>query len=220
MMEKTVHVLRVIIIISAFLLAASYFLPVEESWSPSDAWYGYYEASGNIVAGFNVGLIEIFPFAVGIFILLTLALLRWPRICIVKLAIFSTAWVLSLALEVNYIFWNPTLYKLSKLWIILFALFVPFLVFIVVLTLRKSLNQIAILTFAAILALSSILYQLISIAWYIIEDGILLNTGSVTGVTSATTLFVALIIRGQIFKEIRVKDNNISLSDHANFAGA
>ncbi len=209
MMEKTVHILIVIIFISAFLLAVSYFIPVEESWSPSDAWHGYYEASGNFVAGFNVGLIEVFPFGVGIIILLTLALLRWPRICIVKLAIFSTVWILSLALEVNYIFWNPSLYRLSKLWIILAALLVPFLVFILVLALRKSLNQIAVLTFATILALSSILYQLFSIAWYLIEDGQLLNIGSVTGVTSATTLFVVLLIQRQIFKEIRVKGGSI-----------
>jgi len=218
-MEKTVHILIVIIFVSAFLLSATYFLPVEGSWSPSDAWHGYYEASGNYIAGFNVGLIEVFPFAVGIFILLTLALLRWPKICISKLTIFSTVWILSLALEVNYIFWNPSSYKLSKLWIILFALFVPFFVFILVLALRKSLNQIAVLTFAVILAFSSILYQLVSITWYLIEDGLLLNIGSVTGVTSATTLFVALLIQRHIFKEIRVRDNNISQSESMDLAG-
>jgi len=150
--------------------------------------------------------------------LLTLALLRWPRICIIKLAIFSTLWVLSLALEVNYIFRNPSLYRLSKLWITLAALLVPFLVFILVLVLRKSLNQIAVLTFATILALLSILYQLVSITWYLIEDGLLLNIGSVIGVTSATTLFIALLIQMQIFKEIKVKDENNLQSDPLDIA--
>ena len=102
---------------------------------------------------------------------------------------------------------------------ILTILLVPFLVFIVVLALRTSLNQITVLTFAAILAVSSILYQSCSIAWYLIEDGLLLNIGSVIGVTSATTLFVALLIQRQIFKEIRVKEENISQSDPLDLAG-
>ncbi len=92
---------------------------------------------------------------------------------------------------------------------ILAVLLIPSLVFIVVLTLRKSQNKIGVLTFASILAVSSVLYQLCTIAWHLIEDGVLLNIGSVTGVTSATTLFVALLVQRQLFKEMGVQEEDI-----------
>ena len=77
-MDKTKNLLNVIIVICSLLLAVSYFLPTEASWSPSDAWHGYYDSAAEFVSGWSDGLVEIFPYAAGLIILLVLALSRWP----------------------------------------------------------------------------------------------------------------------------------------------
>ena len=197
-MKDIKRLLNIIIFISCLFLVTSYFLPVEASWSPQQAWRGYYDPGGEFVAGFNVGLIEVFPYAVGIMISLAMVLLRWPKICIVKLAIFSTIWIISLGYEVNHILSNPSSYKLPNLWLILTALLVPSVVIVVILSLRKSRKKTAVLTFAAILTVSSILYQACSIAWYLLEDSLLLNIGAVIGVSAASVLLVALMTQRQI----------------------
>ena len=197
-MQKINQILNVVIFTSASLLAASYFLPVEGTWAPWQGWRGYYLSSGELVSGFNVGLIEVFPYAAGVMILLIPALLRWPKICIIKLAIFSAVWIISLVYGGTSDVWDVSL-KFPKLWLILKILFIHIFVVFVIFALRGPRKKVAVLTFAAILAVSSILHQACSIAWYLLEDGLLLNIGSVTGVTSATTLFVALLIQRQLY---------------------
>ena len=64
---------------------------------------------------------------------------------------------------------------------------------------KKARRQTAILTLAILLAISSILRQACSIAWYLLEDGLLLNIGSVTGVTAATVVLLGLMIKRQIY---------------------
>jgi len=78
------------------------------------------------------------------------------------------------------------------------ALLVPSVVIVVILSLRKSRKKTTVLTFAAILAVSSLLYQACSIAWYLLEDSLLLNIGAVIGVAAAAVLLVALMTQRQI----------------------
>ena len=78
------------------------------------------------------GLIEVFPYAAGVMILLTMALLRWPRICIIKLSLFSAIWIISLVYGATSDTWNVSL-KLPKLWLILEALLIPIVVVLLIL---------------------------------------------------------------------------------------
>jgi len=197
-MQRINKILKAVIFTSGSLLAITYFLPVEASWAPLHAWHGYYNTFGEFIEGFNVGLIEVFPYAVGIMTLLATILLRWPKVCLVKFSIFSILWIISLTYEINRIMWNQSSYNFPKVWLILLFLFIPLVVLALIFTLRKSQKKTAVLKFAMILVLSSILFQTGSIVWYLLEDGLLLNIGSVTGMVSATTLFIAFLIKIQL----------------------
>ena len=77
---------------------------------------------------------------------------------------------------------------------ILIVIVVIFLIF----ALRGTRQKVAVLTFAMILAFSSILQQAYSIAWFFLEDGLLLNIGSVTGITAASVIFISLLFQRQL----------------------
>ena len=70
-MKKAEYFLNATLIVSSLVLALTYFLPVEASWAPFDAWKGYLEPStGRFVQGLSISLFEVFPYAVGIIVLL------------------------------------------------------------------------------------------------------------------------------------------------------
>ncbi len=196
-MQSTKRLLSITIIACCLLLAASYFLPTEALWSPSDAWQGYYLSSGQFVSGLNIGLVEVFPYAVGAIVLLILAILRWHRICTAVLVIFSTAWIVSLVYEVISIVRSDS-YKFTNLWLTLAIVIIPSFVITMILTLWKAPKATTVLTFVAIMAAGSILQQTVSIAAYRLEDELFLNIGSVTGVTAGAVLFVSLLVQRQI----------------------
>lgn len=199
-MKNINRLLNLIIIISCLLLIISYFLPVESSWSPRDAWYGYYDVVGQTIEEFNVGLIEVFPYAVGAIILITLALIKIPIVGVLIIILFSIMWITSLALEVFRII-MAEYYEFTLLWLGLAASIVPVMLIFIILVLWNTRGKKAILTLAIILAVSSILQQVCSILWFLLEDNLLLNFGSVTGMCSAAVLFVVLLIKRQSLKE-------------------
>lgn len=199
-MKNINRLLNLIIIISCLLLIISYFLPVESSWSPRDAWYGYYNAVGQIIKGFNVGLIEVFPYAVGLIILIALALIKIPIAGILIIIAFSIAWIISVVLEVVSII-GTEFYKFTKLWLAMAASIIPVVLISIIMVLWKTRGKKVILTLAVILAASSILQQVCSILWFLLEDNLLLNIGSVTGMSAAAVLLVALLIKRQVLKE-------------------
>ena len=193
-MDRVKSLLNLTIVICSLLLAASYVLPTEASWSPSDAWYGYYNASGEFVSGWNVGLVEVFPYAAGIIILLVLALLRWPKVAASLIMAFSIVWFASAVYEELGVAHHSS-HRFPYLWSILTLLIaVPALAF-AILVLWKLRTKARVLTLAAALAAVAILQQAYSIAWYLPKDRLLLNIGSVTGVTAAAVIFVALLVR-------------------------
>ena len=196
-MDKIKSLLNVIIVICSLLLAVSYFLPTEASWSPSDAWYGYYNAAGEFVSGLNVGLVEIFPYAAGIVILLVLALLRWPKVGALLIMGFSIVWFASAVYEEVGVA-DCLSYRIPNLWPILTLLIaIPGLAF-AILVLWKFRTQARVLTLATIMVAVAIVHQAYSITWYLLEDRLFLNIGSVTGVTTAAVIFVSLLIQRQI----------------------
>ncbi len=196
-MDKVKNLLNVIIVLCSLLLAASYFLPTEASWSPSDAWYGYYNTAGDFVSGFNVGLVEIFPYAAGLIILLVLALLRWPTVGAFFIMGFSIVWLVSAAYEELGVA-DHLSHRFPNLWPILLVLIAVPASALALLVLWKFRTQARVLTLAAILAAVAILHQAYSIAWYLLEDRVLLNIGSVTGVATAAVIFVGLLVQRQI----------------------
>ena len=199
-MKNIDRLLNVIIIMSCLLLIISYFLPVESSWSPIDAWEGYYIGEGEFVEGINVGLIEVFPYAVGLIILISLSLFKKPIADISIIIIFSIVWATSLEIEVLRFVRNEYC-RFPVLWLGLAASIIPVLLISIILVLWKVRGKKVILTLAVILAVSSILQQACSILWFLLEDNLLLNYGSVTGMSTAAVLLVALLIKRQVLKE-------------------
>ena len=197
-MQSVRRLLNITIMICCLLLGVSYFLPTEASWSPSDAWYGYFEASGEFVTGLNIGLVAVFPYTLGLIVLLVLAMLRWCKAGTVVLAAFSASWIVSLVYEVIRIVGTVS-YKFPNLWLILAIVIIPSFVIIMILTLWKAPKATTVLAFAAILAIGAVLQQACSIAWYLLEDELLMNIGSVTGVTAAAVLFISLLVQRQIY---------------------
>ncbi len=161
-MQSIKRLLNITIVISCFLLAASYFLPTEALWSPSDAWTGYYIASGQFVTGLNVGLIEVFPYAVGPIVLLILALSRWPKVGIVVAVVSFVAGVVSLVIWGMDGITGTLLYKFPKLWLILEAVLIPLVAVIMIIALWKFRQKTDVLTLAAILDAESILSLIVS----------------------------------------------------------
>jgi len=183
--------LNTVMIISCLVLVTSYFLPVEREWAPVDAWLGYYSGE-QFISGFNIGLVEVFPFGVGLIILLAFALSRWPKVGFFAMVLFAMVWAISVVLEVIRIVRNPN-YEFRVLWLVLAVVIIPAIIIISLLCLRRSLHMTSVLRLGAILATCSILQQSYSITYYLLEDRLLLNIGSVTGVTASATLLVSLL---------------------------
>jgi len=176
-------------VVSCLVLAMSYFLPAAGVWAPVDAWRGYY-SGGEFITGFNLGLVEVFPFGAGAIVLLTLALYKRPKVGFITMVIYAALWVVSLVCELVRIAAGGA-YSFGNLWLITGVVIIPGVVVVTIMCLRKSQATIAVLTMTAALACSSILQQSCSIAWYLIEDKLLLNIGSVMGLSAAATLFVS-----------------------------
>ena len=185
--------INVVIVISCTVLAGSYFLPVEASWSHFDAWQGYYIGE-EFVTDFNMALVDTFPFAVGVVLLAALALSRRPTVSVAVLVMFAAAWGVSLALAVARIVQTPHS-EFRMLWLLLAVLFAATVLIVGILFLRKYPRTAAGLILGAILAVSSVLQQSCLIAWYLLEDKLLLNVGSVTGMAGAAVLFVGLLVK-------------------------
>jgi len=196
-MDKIKNLLNVIIVVCSLLLAASYFLPTEASWSPSDAWYGYYDSAGEFVSGWNVGLAEIFPYAAGLIILFVLALSRWPTVGAGLIMGFSVVWFASTVYEVvgDSSFSS---HRFPYFWPLLTVLIAVPALALGILVLFKFRTKVRLLTLATLLAIVAIIHQAYSIAWYLLEDRLFLNIGSVTGVAAAAIIFVSLLIQRQI----------------------
>jgi len=199
-MQKVTQLTNVLIVVSCLILAASYFLPAETWWSPFDAWRGYY-VGDEFVKDFNMALIETFPFGVGVIVLVALALSRRPLASVVALVVFAFAWGISLVWEVSRIA-RTSHYQYRMLWLGLAASIVPTIILIILLFLRKYQKMITVLSIGAVLAVSSILQQSCLIAWYLLEDKLLLNIGAVTGMVGAAVLLVALLIKRQVHPEL------------------
>jgi hypothetical protein len=195
-MPGTEKLLNTIICIAAFVLIISYFLPVEASWSPVDAWKGYYDAGGENT-GLSIGLIEAFPFAVGLIALMVILLLRYPKITVAVCVVFSVVWAVIVILEVNRIRTSGG-YRFGNFWFIfasavIFCLFV----FLLMVLFRAKIKTVA-LTLCLLLAVASLIQQICSVAWSVLEDNLLLNIGSVTGISGATSLIICLLIKTQL----------------------
>ncbi|MFX0067345.1 MAG: hypothetical protein ACFFC7_34930 [Candidatus Hermodarchaeota archaeon] len=194
--RKDAQFTNVIIVVSCLLLTTSYFLPVEDNWSPVDAWSGYY-VGDEFVKEFNMALVETFPFGVGIIILISLILSEKPTASVATIAIFAIMWIISLVWEVLRIVQNPH-YRFRILWLILAVLIIPTVVVIFLLFLRKYQKTTTIFTLGAVLAASSILQQSCLIAWYLLEDKLFLNVGCVTGMVASAALLIGLLFKRQI----------------------
>jgi glucose-6-phosphate-specific signal transduction histidine kinase len=193
--------INVIVVVSCVVLGGSYFLPTEMSWSPLDAWQGYY-VGDELVKDFNMALVETFPFGVGVVVLVGLALSRRPTASAALFVVFAAGWAISLALEVARIVRNPH-YEFPMLWLMLAVSIIPAAIVVIILILRKYQGMSTTLILGAVLAASSILQQSCLIAWYLLEDKLLLNVGSVTGMAGGAVLFVGLLVKKEAFGRIR-----------------
>ena len=179
-------------------MAASYFLTIEPSRSPSDAWSGYYDPPGHSVSESNVRLVEIFPYAAGIIILFVLTLSRWPKAGAILIMFFSIAWFAStlceeipVADQLSYRF--PDLGPVRA-----FVLAVPMIILAIFVCLEFGIKA-PVLMLAAILAAAAILHHTYSIGWYLQGGDPSLHTASVAGAATATVLFASLLIYRQIY---------------------
>ncbi|MBL7152517.1 MAG: hypothetical protein ISS79_02280 [Phycisphaerae bacterium] len=193
--------INVVIVVSCVVLAGSYFLPAEVSWSPFDAWRGYY-VGNEFVKDFNMALVETFPFGVGVVVLAALALSRRPTASVAVFVVFAVTWAVSLAWEVARIVRNPH-YQFRMLWLMLAVSIVPVVIVVSILFLRKYQRMTTALILGAVLAVSSVLQQSCLIAWYLLEDKLLLNVGSVTGMAGAAVLFVGLLVKKEACGRLR-----------------
>jgi len=202
-MQNVTQLANVIIVVSCVLLAASYFLPAETQWAPFDAWRGYY-VGDEFVKDFNMALIETFPFGVGPVVLVALALSRQPKAGVVTLTGFATSWVISLVCAVSRVV-QISHYQHRILWLALALSIGPAMTVIFLLLLRKYHKMITVLSLGVVLAASSVLQQSCSIGWYLLEDKLLLNIGSVTGMVAAAVLFVGLLVKTEVLAYRRAK---------------
>ena len=199
-MHKVAQLTNVLIVVSCLILAASYFLPAEGTWAPVDAWDGYY-VGDEFVTGFNVALIEALPFGVGAVVLLALALSHRPKAGLAALAVFAVAWVITLGWQVSRIA-RMAHCQYRTLWVVLAVSIVPPIVVVILLFLRKYQKMITVLSLGVVLAASSVLQQSCSIAWYLLEDKLLLNIGCVTGMVAAAVLLVALLVKRRVLPDL------------------
>lgn len=197
-MERVKLLMNIIIIVSSILLAASYFFPVGASWSPSDAWKGYW-IGGEFVRGVQVTLVDIPPYATGLVVLAAFMLSRLPKLAFTLITAFAGFWVFSLIWYLMLLAGLPDL-KYLTLWLSLAIVTVPFLVAMMVLASRKY-GRNAVLMLLVILAGASLIQQACAVVFCLLEEKLLLNFGSVTGTVAATALIIGLIVRRQLESE-------------------
>ena len=114
---------------------------------------------------------------------------------------FTAAWIFVVAWHLIRFLNSPEM-NFPLLWIVLMLSIVnPAVVFLFVIA-RKSKQERLVWVFLATLALVSLLHQSCSIAFFLLEDELLLNIGSVTGIAAAAVLSVSLYVRGQIQSEL------------------
>ena len=190
-MKLTKILMNTIAFIGGLILAGSYFLPVEAWWSPMDAHLGY--CSGGIfIEGMDVVAAEAAPYAAGLVIALMILLMRWRVVSMLLGLAAAIAWIVCDVLYIHHV-WKLQLISGSELWVIQAMLAVPTLLMVTLLSIRRIRTTRGAMCVAALLAISAILQQGYSIASFLIDDRLLLNIGSVTGVAGATAILVALL---------------------------
>lgn len=197
-MPRLKLLMNIIIIVSSILLAASYFFPVEASWSPLDAWQGYW-VGGELVTGVKVALVDIPSYATGLVVLAALILSRLPKLTFALITAFAAFWVFSLIWYLMLLADLPDV-KYLTLWLSLAIVTVPFFVVVMVLASRKYGRNTSFMLLA-IVAGASLIQQACGIVFCLLEDKLLLNFGSVTGTVAATALLIGLIVRMQLGRE-------------------
>lgn len=192
-MDKINRLLNVVLWLGGLLLAASYFLPVEADWSPLRISWGYC-IGGKFVQGPVVMITETAPYAAAAIILLMVSLARWNKVCVAIAVGTFAVWISSLAIYVIRLVALP-LIEFPQLWKGLALVLLPIIATIVLLVAKRFNKPTAVLSLVSILAVSSILQQESTIAIFLLEDNLLLNIGSVTGVAGAVSMLIALLVR-------------------------
>lgn len=195
-MQRIERLADIVIIVACILLSASYFLPVEETWIPFDAWRGYYVGGspGEFISGWDVALVEVPPYAAGLIILISITLLRQPKTGILLMTILMGSWVFSIACSTMRLLRLSDI-KFPILWLVIAVFLVPTMLIIALFSLRKVNKQTSVLKLATIIAISSVLHQLCNIAFFLFEDNLFLNIGCVTGIAAGIALFIGLLIK-------------------------
>ncbi len=191
------------IILSCLMLILTYFLPVEAQWKPFDAWKGYWEpGTGRVIQSTLISLFAIFPYGVGLIVLLGLVFRQFPKACMLKSLLYFIGWVSVGVYRIHEIA-KDELYNHPKLWGFLGTIIILSLTSVFFCVGRKFSKMKACQIYLILLALGSLLQQMCEIAWYLLEDGLLLNIGSVTGITSATTLLICLVTKSLVISDIK-----------------
>jgi len=199
-MRATKLFTNITILMCSGILVASYFIPVEASWAPVDAWQGYM-AGGKFLEGSDVASFEMAPYAVGLLVLIVLALFRWTKVALILLTTFMGLWIFVGAWYVYRLFTLPEI-RFPLVWpILMLSIVIPSVIFRIVIA-RKSNQKKFVWFYLMILAMASFLQQSCSIAFALLEDKMLLNIGFVSGIAAAAVLIVSLFVRGQIQIEL------------------
>ena len=201
-MKSSKSFIDLTLFIFSIILVSSYFLPVEASWAPVDSWQGYW-AGGMLMKGLDIIILETAPYAVGLIILIVLATFRWTKIVLLIETAFSLLWIMAGTIYIYRILYQPNM-NFPLLWSSLIAGIGISLLFFLFYFVMKIKQEKFIWIFLASLAIVSLLQQSCSIAFYLLEDKLLLNIGSVIGITAANCLVIILMFRLQINNKLKV----------------
>ncbi len=183
----------VVIVISAIVLAGSYFLPVEMGWAPVDSWRGY-AVGGGFVAGWDVIAMEMWSNVAALVILLAMAIRKWGGLCIGILAVFMWAAIVSVSVYMARYARLPEMSAAGLWWGTTAAVIVSGVI-VVALSIKRLSSEGAIWTMLIVLSVAALVFQAGSVAFCLIEDRLLLNVGSVTSVSSACLLAAGITVR-------------------------
>lgn len=205
---KFSRLLNIIIIICCLVLVASYFVPTGISSSPVGRWthdldFGTFLSTlpglltdSHAIPALCGFLDDTFPYAVGVVVLLILALLRRYRVCTVILAIVSITWTASLTYGV--IDNVGTSSELLQLWMIQRIVIILSFVIVIVLTLCRTPKATTVLAGAAFLAAVSVLGQsAFVIPLYLCGYAGFRAIDNVAAVAAAAVLFITLLVKRQ-----------------------
>jgi hypothetical protein len=179
---------RVIIVISGLLLAGAFYMPLEGNWAPHHARDGY-PVQGAFVQSPALFAVEVAPYAVGLAVVLMLALSFVPLLRLALGVLYALAWIvavqwaqLTLAKALGVDYWLAIGSGLSLL--ALAALVVAIV---------KARWTVRTYFLERMLIIASLVQQAYSIVFCLTLDKMLLNYGAVAGVAGATGLLVALL---------------------------